>query len=223
MPYLRFLTPFWRFSCYPFNVLWCRIAHGVDTILGPGANIKRTPRCGRNFEYFSEDPVHTGEMAAAYINGVQSLGVGTCLKHYALNNQEQDRIEVSVEVDLRVMREIYLRGFEIAVQKSNPYSMMCSYNKVHSIWASENKYLLSDILKKDWGYDGCMLSDWGAVRNSARSIAAGLDLQILNPKPNFIVKCSGILCLILPMSKARLWDISLICFQFQRLMHLNNY
>ncbi len=161
------------------------VAHGIDTILGPGANIKRTPLCGRNFEYFSEDPVLTGEMAAAYINGVQSIGVGTCLKHYAMNNQERDRLEISVEADLRVMREIYLRGFEIAVQKSDPHSMMCSYNKVHSIWASENKYLLTDVLRKEWGYTGCMLSDWGAVRNACRAVAAGLDLQMPR-NPNIV-------------------------------------
>ncbi len=154
------------------------VAHGVDTILGPGVNIKRTPLCGRNFEYFSEDPVLSGEMAAAYINGVQSIGVGTCLKHYAMNNQEQYRMEVSAEVDMRVLREIYLRGFEIAVKKSDPHSMMCAYNKVHSIWCSENKYLLTDILRKEWGYTGCMMSDWGAVRNASRAVAAGLDLQM---------------------------------------------
>ncbi len=154
------------------------MAHEVDAILGPGANIKRTPVCGRNFEYFSEDPVLTGEMAAAYINGVQSMGVGTCLKHYAMNNQERDRLETSVEVDMRVMREIYLRGFEIAVKKSDPYSLMCAYNKVHSIWCAENKYLLSDVLRRDWGYEGCMVSDWGAVRNTCRSVMAGMDLQM---------------------------------------------
>ena len=154
------------------------MAHGVDAILGPGANIKRTPVCGRNFEYFSEDPVLTGEMAAAYINGVQSKGVGTCLKHYAMNNQERDRLETSVEVNLRVMREIYLRGFEIAVKKSAPHSIMCSYNKVHSIWCSENKHLLTDILRNDWGYEGCMVSDWGAVRNECRAVMAGMDLQM---------------------------------------------
>ncbi len=154
------------------------IAHNVDTILGPGANLKRTPLCGRNFEYMSEDPVATGEMAAAYINGVQSRGVGTCLKHYALNNQETYRLETSVEVDIRVMQELYLKGFEIAVKKSQPYSIMCSYNKVHSVWAAENKYLLSDVLKDDWGYEGCVVSDWGAVRDICLSVAAGLDLQM---------------------------------------------
>ena len=135
----------------------------VDLLLAPGINIKRTPLCGRNFEYLSEDPVIAGELGAAYINGIQSRGVGTSLKHYALNNQEIERNTVSVEIDLRVMREIYLKAFEIAVKKSKPYSVMCSYNKVHSVWVSENKHLLTDILKKEWGYEGFVMSDWGAV------------------------------------------------------------
>lgn len=154
------------------------IEHEIDLLLGPGANLKRTPLCGRNFEYFSEDPVVTGEMAAAYINGLQSKGVGASLKHFALNNQERYRLETSVEVDLRVMREIYLKGFEIAVKKAAPQSVMCAYNKVHSIWCSENKHLLTDILKKDWGYDGFVVSDWGAVRNICKALCAGLDLQM---------------------------------------------
>ncbi len=154
------------------------IAHRVDTILGPGVNIKRTPVCGRNFEYFSEDPVLSGEMAAAYVNGLQSKGVGACVKHFALNNQEKYRMDISAEVDIRVMHELYLRAFEIAVKKSNPYSMMCAYNKVHSIWCSENKYLLTDVLRTDWGYEGLMVSDWHATRVPARAFAAGLDLQM---------------------------------------------
>lgn len=154
------------------------IAHDVDMLLGPGINVKRYAACGRNFEYFSEDPVLAGELAAAYINGLQSLGVAASLKHYALNNQEKDRLELSVEADERPLREIYLKCFEIAVKKSNPRSVMCSYNKFHSIWCSENKYLLTDILKKEWGFDGLVVSDWGAVQNSGRAIAAGLDLQM---------------------------------------------
>ncbi len=154
------------------------IEHGINTILGPGINIKRTPLCGRNFEYVSEDPVLSGEIGAAYINGVQSRGVGTCLKHFALNNQEKYRLDTSAEADIRTLREIYLRGFEIAVKKSNPYSIMCAYNKVNSIYCSENKYLLNDVLKEEWGYDGCVVSDWGAVQDIALSIAAGLDLEM---------------------------------------------
>ncbi len=154
------------------------IEHDVDMLLGPGINIKRYANCGRNFEYMSEDPVLSGELGAAYINGLQSLGVAASLKHYALNNQEKDRLQVSVEVDERSLREIYLKGFEIAVKKSNPVSVMCAYNKYQSIWCSENKYLLNDILKEEWGFKGFVVSDWGAVQNTGRAIAAGLDLQM---------------------------------------------
>jgi len=154
------------------------IEHGIDMLLAPGINIKRTPLCGRNFEYFSEDPLIAGELGAAYINGLQSRGVGASLKHYALNNQEIGRNTVSVEIDLRVMREIYLKGFEIAVKKAKPQSVMCSYNKVFSVWVSENKYLLTDILKKEWGYEGFVVSDWGAVQDICRCLCAGLDLQM---------------------------------------------
>ena len=154
------------------------IEHGIDMLLAPGINIKRTPLCGRNFEYFSEDPLISGELGAAYINGVQSRGVGTSLKHYALNNQEICRNLISVEIDLRVMREIYLKGFEIAVKKAKPTSVMCSYNKVFSVWASENKHLLTDILKDEWGYEGFVVSDWGAVQDICRCLCAGLDLQM---------------------------------------------
>ena len=161
------------------------IEHGIDMLLAPGINIKRTPLCGRNFEYFSEDPLIAGELGAAYINGLQSRGVGASLKHYAMNNQEIGRNLVSVEIDLRVMREIYLKGFEIAVKKAKPQSVMCSYNKVFSVWVSENKYLLTDILKKEWGYDGFVVSDWGAVQDICRCLCAGLDLQM--PRNNNIV------------------------------------
>ncbi len=154
------------------------IEHNINTILGPGINIKRTPLCGRNFEYVSEDPVLSGEISAAYINGVQSRGVSACLKHFALNNQEKYRSNISSEVDIRIMREIYLRGFEIAVKKSNPYSVMCAYNKVNSIYCSENKYLLTDVLKNEWGYDGIVISDWCAVHDICKAVVAGLDLQM---------------------------------------------
>ena len=123
------------------------IQHDVDMLLGPGINIKRYANCGRNFEYMSEDPVVSGELAAAYINGLQSLGVAASLKHFALNNQEKDRLQVSVEIDERTLREIYLKGFEIAVKKSNPASVMCAYNKLFSVWCSEYRLVLTDILK----------------------------------------------------------------------------
>lgn len=154
------------------------IAHEVDCILGPGVNIKRHIRCGRNFEYVSEDPVIAGEIGAAYVNGVQSLGVATSLKHYAFNNQELDRLTVNADVDLRTAMELYLKPFEIVVKKAGPKSIMCAYNKFHAIWCAENKYLLTEILRDTWGYDGYVVSDWGAVHNPSRSFAAGLDLQM---------------------------------------------
>lgn len=152
--------------------------HGIDMLLAPGINIKRHILCGRNFEYISEDPVLSGEIAAAYINGLQSGGVGACLKHFAVNNQEKDRLSVSVDVDIQTLMEIYLKGFEIAIKKSNPKSVMCSYNKLHSIWCSENKFLLTDVLRDMWGYEGITVSDWGAVQNSVMALKAGLDIQM---------------------------------------------
>lgn len=154
------------------------IESGVDMLLGPGANIKRHILCGRNFEYISEDPVLSGELAAAYINGLQSKGVAASLKHYAMNNQEKHRVYISVEAEERVMREIYLKSFEIAVKKSAPVSVMCAYNKIDSVWCAENKYILKDILKDEWGYEGIVLSDWGAVHDINRSVYAGLDMQM---------------------------------------------
>lgn len=159
------------------------IEHSIDVLLAPGVNIKRHILCGRNFEYFSEDPVLAGEMAAGYINGLQELGVKACLKHLAANNQEYDRTTVSADIEERTLREIYLKPFEIAVKKSNPASVMCAYNKLNGIWCSENKYLLNDILREEWGFNGPVISDWGAVHNIARCIKAGLDLQMpLNTK-----------------------------------------
>ncbi|MBO5735196.1 MAG: glycoside hydrolase family 3 C-terminal domain-containing protein [Clostridia bacterium] len=156
------------------------IEHDVQMILGPGVNIKRTPLCGRNFEYVSEDPVLAGEIVAGYIRGAEDQGVATCLKHYAMNNQEKYRLDASVDADERTMREIYLRPFEIAVEKGNPTGIMCAYNKVNSIWCSENKQLLTEILKEEWGYEGMVVSDWGAVHNIAKAVAAGLDLEMPN-------------------------------------------
>lgn len=155
----------------------CR-KHGIDMLLGPGINIKRHILCGRNFEYISEDPVLSGEIAAGYINGLQSGGVGACLKHFAVNNQEVDRLNISVDVDIRTLMEIYLKGFEIAIKKSSPAALMCSYNRLHSIWCSENKFLLTEVLRDMWGYEGIVVSDWGAVQNSVKAIKAGLDLQM---------------------------------------------
>lgn len=153
-------------------------ANDVAVLLGPGANIKRDPRCGRNFEYLSEDPVLSGDLAAALIRGVQSQGVGTSLKHFAVNNQEDDRMRVSAEVDERTLREIYLASFERAVTGGDPWTVMCSYNKVNGLYASQNEWLLTRVLRQEWGWDGLVVSDWGAVRDRVAAVAAGLDLEM---------------------------------------------
>ncbi|MBQ8995725.1 MAG: glycoside hydrolase family 3 C-terminal domain-containing protein [Oscillospiraceae bacterium] len=153
-------------------------AYEVGMILGPAINIKRSPLCGRNFEYYSEDPYLTGEVAAAYIKGVQSKGVGTSLKHYAMNNQEYRRMSYDAIVDERAMREIYLAGYETAVKKSQPTTLMCSYNLINGEHASESKKLLTDILRDEWGFQGAVISDWGAVHYRDKGLAAGLDLEM---------------------------------------------
>jgi beta-glucosidase len=158
------------------------IALNVDVLLGPGVNMKRTPLCGRNFEYFSEDPYLAGELAASLINGIQSKGVGTSLKHYAANNQEFERFAISAEIDERTLREIYLPAFETAVTKAKPWTVMCAYNKVNGTYASEHHRLLIDILKNEWGFEGFVVSDWGAVHDRVAALQAGLDLEMPGPK-----------------------------------------
>lgn len=153
-------------------------AEDVAVLLGPGANIKRSPLCGRNFEYFSEDPYLSSEMAANHIKGVQSQGVGTSLKHFAANNQEHRRMSTDAIVDERTFREIYLASFEGAVKQSQPWTVMCSYNKVNGEFASENNYLLNDILKEEWGFEGFVVSDWGAVNERDVALANGLELEM---------------------------------------------
>lgn len=153
-------------------------AENVSIILGPGINIKRSPLCGRNFEYFSEDPVLTGELGAAWINGVQSQGVGTSVKHYAANNQEYQRMSIDVQVDERTLREIYLAGFERIVKQSQPWTIMCAYNKINGTLCSEHGGLLRKILRNEWGFKGFVVSDWGAVDNRVDALKAGLDLQM---------------------------------------------
>ena len=158
------------------------IALDVDVLLGPGANMKRSPLGGRNFEYFSEDPYLAGEMAASIINGIQSRGVGTSLKHYAANNQEFQRFSINAEVDERTLREIYLPAFEKAVKQAQPWTVMCSYNKVNGTFASEHHYLLTDILKDEWGFEGLIVSDWGAVRDRIAALKGGVDLEMPGPQ-----------------------------------------
>jgi beta-glucosidase len=153
-------------------------AEHVAVLLGPGINIKRSPLCGRNFEYFSEDPLVSGALGAALVRGIQSAGVGACVKHFAANNQETDRGRVSAEVDERTLREIYLAGFERVVTQAQPWMVMCSYNKVNGTYASEHPWLLTDVLRTEWGFDGAVVSDWGAVNDRVAALRAGLDLQM---------------------------------------------
>jgi beta-glucosidase len=153
-------------------------AEGVGVILGPAINIKRSPLCGRNFEYYSEDPYLAGEAAAAFIDGVQSKNVGTSVKHYLANNQETRRMSVSAETDERTMREIYMSAFETPVKEARSWTVMCSYNKVNGEYVAESKRYLTDILRNEWGFEGFVMSDWGAVNDRVRDLAAGLDLEM---------------------------------------------
>lgn len=153
-------------------------ANDVQILLGPGVNMKRSPLGGRNFEYFSEDPVLAGKMAASYIRGVQSKGVGTSLKHFAVNNQEFERMTNSSNVDERTLHEIYLTAFEIAVKEGKPWTVMCAYNKLNGVYASENALLLKSILRKNWGFEGFVVSDWGAVSNRVNGLVAGMNLEM---------------------------------------------
>lgn len=153
-------------------------AESVHLLLGPGINIKRSPLCGRNFEYFSEDPYLTGELGTAYVRGLQDEGVGSCVKHYLLNNQETKRMTSSSEADERTAREIYMSAFENVVKNAKPWAVMCSYNKINGTYASENRTYMTDVLRGEWGFDGCVVSDWGATHSRAKAVAAGCDLTM---------------------------------------------
>lgn len=153
-------------------------AENVSVLLGPAANIKRSPLCGRNFEYFSEDPYLASQIAGAQIKGVESKNVGTSLKHFAANNQEYRRMSVSAEIDERTFREIYLAAFEDAIKEGKPSTIMCSYNRINGVFSSENHRLLTEILREEWGYNGFVVSDWGAVNDRPEGVAAGLDLEM---------------------------------------------
>lgn len=157
------------------------MAEGVNILLGPGLNIKRSPLCGRNFEYFSEDPYLAGKMAASYVRGIQSRGVYACPKHFAVNSQELRRMAMNSVIDERTLREIYLTGFEIAVKEGGAKTIMSAYNEVNGTYANENKHLLKDILRDEWGFDGLVITDWGASNDHALGVAAGSTLEMPNP------------------------------------------
>lgn len=154
------------------------LTENVSVLLGPGANIKRHPLCGRNFEYFSEDPFVTGSVATSLIKGIQSKGIGTSIKHFVANNQETMRMSVDSVIDERTLREIYLKGFEMAVKEAQPWTVMCSYNKVNGTYLSENSYFLSSILKDEWKHEGIVVTDWGACNNRVDGLKAGQELEM---------------------------------------------
>ncbi|WP_455539016.1 beta-glucosidase [Terrisporobacter sp.] len=183
-------------TCFPTSTAWassfdedliyrvgkslgeeCR-KENVAGILSPGINIKRVPICGRNFEYLSEDPYLSGKISSALIKGIQSRGVAACLKHFAANNQEKNRYTVNAIIDERTLREIYLKGFEIAIKESNPWSIMMAYNRLNGEYCCQNDYLINNILRKEWNYDGCIISDWGGVNDIVESINNGLNLEM---------------------------------------------
>src|SRR3954453_847822 len=153
-------------------------ALGVHVVLGPGVNIKRSPLCGRNFEYYSEDPLLAGVLGAAHVRGQEGQGVGASVKHFAANNQETQRMQISVDVDERTLREIYLPAFERVVTQAQPATVMCAYNRINGVYASQHRWLLTEVLREQWGFTGAVVSDWGAVDDRVAALEAGLDLQM---------------------------------------------
>jgi beta-glucosidase len=186
---------------------------GVSVVLGPGINMKRSPLCGRNFEYVSEDPWLAAELATAMVQGTQSQGTGTSLKHYAANNQEDDRLRVSAEVDERTLREIYLPAFERVVKLSQPWTVMCAYNKVNGIYCSEHHWLLTEVLREEWGFEGLVVSDWGAVHDRVAALKGGLDLEM---PPNLGVSDAAIVAAVRNGSL----DESILDETVSRVLHL---
>src|ERR1700733_3431644 len=160
----------------------CR-AMDVAVLLGPGINLKRSPLGGRNFEYFSEDPLLAGVLATEWVSGLQSRNVGASLKHFAVNNQETDRLRVSADVEMRTLREMYLRAFHRVITRARPWTVMCAYNKINGVYASQDPWLLTKVLRDEWGYEGVVVSDWGAVADRVAAVAAGLDLTMPGPDP----------------------------------------
>ena len=157
--------------------------YGINIILGPGVNIKRNPLCGRNFEYFSEDPLLAGRFGAAEVKGIQEKGVGVSMKHFAGNNSENFRFNGNSMVDQRALREIYLRQFEYVVKTTNPDTLMCAYNKINNVYCSENNWLLNEVLRKEWGFKGLVMSDWGTTHDRVLGVKSGLDLEMPGDTP----------------------------------------